>query len=375
MSDPTDAALITTPLDALHHELGARMVPFAGHSLPVQYAGGIIAEHTHTRTKASLFDVSHMGQVTLGGDAAIARLERLVPGNITGLAEGRIRYTMLTKADGGIIDDLMVGKAADHLRLVVNGARADVDLAHLRAQLGGDVSIDHHQGRALMALQGPAAATILAALNPAVAEMPFMSFLDLDIAGKPVSVSRCGYTGEDGYEISTAAEDGEAVARALLVHEDAAPAGLGARDSLRLEAGLCLYGQDIDETTTPIEAGLRWAITKRRLEAGGFAGAETIAEQAETGPKRRLVGITPEGRAPARPGVAILDADGATIGAITSGGFGATIGGPVALGYVPEDQAEPGTELSLQIRKAQVPAKVTALPFVQHHYFKSSAGS
>ncbi|MBT6094730.1 MAG: glycine cleavage system aminomethyltransferase GcvT [Rhodospirillaceae bacterium] len=375
MSKPTDATLITTPLDALHHELDARMVPFAGHSLPVQYAGGIIAEHTHTREKASLFDVSHMGQVTLSGNDAIAELESLVPGNIAGLAEGRIRYTMLTKTDGCIIDDLMVGKAADHLRLVVNGARADVDLAHLHEQLGGDVSIDHHQGRALMALQGPAAANILAALNPAAAEMAFMSFLDLDIAGKHVSVSRCGYTGEDGYEISTAAEDAEAVARALLAHEDAAPAGLGSRDSLRLEAGLCLYGQDIDETTTPIEAGLRWAITKRRLADGGFHGAKIIAEQAETGPERRLVGLLPEGRAPARPGVTILDAEGATIGTITSGGFGATIGGPVALGYVPQAHAEPGTELGLQIRKSIVPAKVTALPFVPHNYFKSSAGS
>ncbi len=373
MSDSDQATLITTPLDALHRELEARMVPFAGHALPVQYAGGIIAEHTHTREKASLFDVSHMGQVVLSGAGAIDELEKLVPGNIAGLAEGRIRYTMLTNLRGGIIDDLMVGKAGDHLRLVVNGARVDVDLAHLRDHLGNGVSIDYRQDRALMALQGPAAAAVLSALNPAVAEMPFMSFQDLVIADKTLSVSRCGYTGEDGYEISTAPEDAETVARALLDHPDVAPAGLGARDSLRLEAGLCLYGQDITEDTTPIEAGLRWSMTKKRLEAGGFMGHATINAQAEDGADRRLVGLMPEGRAPARPGVAILGADGSEIGTITSGGFGATVGGPVALGYVPTDMAEPGTQLMLQIRKSQVPATVTALPFVPHNYYKPKA--
>ncbi|MBT6093468.1 MAG: glycine cleavage system aminomethyltransferase GcvT [Rhodospirillaceae bacterium] len=373
MSNPVDETLITTPLDSLHRELGARMVPFAGHSLPVQYDGGIIAEHTHTREKASLFDVSHMGQVVLSGENAVAELEQLVPGNIAGLAEGRIRYTMLTNLRGGIIDDLMVGNAGDHLRLVVNGARADVDLAHLKDHLGKDVSIDYRQGRALMALQGPKAAAVLTGLNSVAAEMPFMSFLDFEIAGKSVSVSRCGYTGEDGYEISTMADDAEIVARALLDHADVALAGLGARDSLRLEAGLCLYGQDITEDTTPIEAGLRWSMTKKRLEAGGFMGHATINAQAESGASRRLVGLTPEGRAPARPGVAILGPDGSEIGTITSGGFGATVGGPVALGYVPIDLAESGTQLTLQIRKSQVPAIVTALPFVPHRYFKPKA--
>lgn len=362
--------LIATPLDALHRELDARLVPFAGHSLPVQYPAGIIAEHTHTRERASLFDVSHMGQVALRGEGAIDALERLVPGNIAGLAKGRIRYTMFTKADGGIIDDLMVGRADNHLRLVVNGARADVDLAHLRAEIGGEAEIEHHAGRTLMALQGPRAASVLAAHVPAVAEMAFMSFLDTEIGGAKAAISRCGYTGEDGFEISTAAEDGETVARLLLASDDVAPAGLGARDSLRLEAGLCLYGQDIDETTTPIEAGLRWTIAKSRLEAGGFAGADRIAQQAAEGPTRRLVGITPQGRAPARAGVEILDEAGNAAGVITSGGFGATIGGPVALGYVRADLAEPGTPLILQIRKSQVAASVTALPFVPHRYFK-----
>ena len=375
MSEPTTEALIKTPLDSLHQELGARMVPFAGHSLPVQYASGIITEHTHTREQASLFDVSHMGQVGLRGTDPIGALERLVPGNIEGLAVGRIRYTMLTNTAGGIIDDLMVSKTEDELRLVVNGARADVDLAHLRAELGGDVEIDYRKGRALMALQGPAASAVLSALNADVADMPFMSFIDTEVAGMAVTVSRCGYTGEDGYEISTAAGDGEALARKLLADNRVQPAGLGARDSLRLEAGLCLYGQDITEETTPIEAGLRWTITKRRLEAGGFMGAETIQAQAENGAERRLVGIQPEGRAPARAGVVIADQDGNDAGTITSGGFGATAGGPVAMGYVRTDLSEPGTKLILKIRKSEVPAEVVALPFVPHRYFSSKAGS
>lgn len=370
MDHSDTAELIATPLDRLHRELGARMVPFAGYSLPVQYAGGIIAEHTHTRTGASLFDVSHMGQVTLSGTEPAVALERLVPGNITGLAQGRIRYTMLTTTGGGIIDDLMVGNAGDHLRLVVNGARAAVDLAHLRDALDADIDIVHHAGRALMALQGPAAAATLAPLALGAADMAFMSFMDADIGGIAVTISRCGYTGEDGYEISTAAEDAEAVARLLLERPDVAPAGLGARDSLRLEAGLCLYGQDIDETTSPIEAGLEWTITKRRLAKGGFPGWQRIAGEAENGAARRLVGIRPEGRAPARAGVEITNTKGAPAGIVTSGGFGATFGGPVAMGYVRPNLAQPGTVLGLQIRKTTVPATIAPLPFVPHRYFK-----
>jgi aminomethyltransferase len=370
MEQPDATDLIATPLAGLHAELGGRMVPFAGHSLPVQYPGGIIAEHNHTRAKASLFDVSHMGQVTLTGGDAVAALERLVPGNIAGLAQGRIRYTMFTTEGGGIIDDLIAANGGDHLRLVVNGARAAVDLAHLRASLTGDVTITHHAGRALMALQGPAAASVLAGLVPAATQMLFMSFIDAEIDGIAVSISRCGYTGEDGYELSVPAEHAEAVARHLLAHPDVEPAGLGSRDSLRLEAGLCLYGQDIDEATSPIEAGLNWTITKRRLAEGGFPGWKRIAAEAEAGPKRRLVGIRPEGRAPARRGAEILDAAGNLAGVITSGGFGATFGGPVAMGYVRADLAAPGTALGLQIRKTLVPAAVAPLPFVPHRYYK-----
>lgn len=370
MSEAENETLKLTSLNALHRELGARMVAFAGHSLPVQYAGGIIAEHNHTRAKASLFDVSHMGQIVLGGSDALEELHRLVPGNIEGLGEGRIRYTMLTNAKGGIIDDLMVSKDTNHLRLVVNGSRVDVDLAHLGDELGGDTTIDYRPERALVALQGPAAATALSSLNVAIAEMSFMSFIDTKLAGKPVSISRCGYTGEDGFEISAAVGDMDELARIILDHADVEAAGLGARDSLRLEAGLCLYGQDIDDTTSPIEAGLHWTITKKRLETGGFLGANIIQNHAESGTDRCLVGLVPEGRAPARPGVAILDSDGVEIGIVTSGGFGATIEGPMALGYVPSTLSKANTKLKLQIRKSQVPATVTTLPFVPHRYFQ-----
>ena len=370
MSEAENEALKLTSLNALHRELGARMVAFAGHSLPVQYAGGIIAEHNHTRAKASLFDVSHMGQIVLGGSDSLEELHRLVPGNIEGLGEGRIRYTMLTNAKGGIIDDLMVSKDTDHLRLLVNGSRVDVDLAHLGDELGGDTTIDYRPERALVALQGPAAATALSSLNVAIAEMSFMSFIDTKLAGKPVSISRCGYTGEDGFEISAAVGDMDELARIILDHADVEAAGLGARDSLRLEAGLCLYGQDIDDTTSPIEAGLHWTITKKRLETGGFLGANIIQNHAESGTDRCLVGLVPEGRALARPGGAILDNDGAEIGIVTSGGFGATFEGPMALGYVPSTLSKANTKLKLQIRKSQVPATVTTLPFVPHRYFQ-----
>ena len=370
MSEAENETLKLTSLNALHRELGARMVAFAGHSLPVQYAGGIIAEHNHTRAKASLFDVSHMGQIVLGGSDALEELHRLVPGNIEGLGEGRIRYTMLTNAKGGIIDDLMVSKDTNHLRLVVNGSRVDADLAHLGDELGGDTTIDYRPERALVALQGPAAATALSSLNVAIAEMSFMSFIDTKLAGKPVSISRCGYTGEDGFEISAAVGDMDELARIILDHADVEAAGLGARDSLRLEAGLCLYGQDIDDTTSPIEAGLHWTITKKRLETGGFLGANIIQNHAKSGTDRCLVGLVPEGRALARPGVTILDNDGAKIGIVTSGGFGATFGGPMAIGYVPSTLSKANTKLKLQIRKSQVPATVTTLPFVPHRYFQ-----
>ncbi len=372
MADQTPEAedLKTTPLDSFHRGLGGRMVPFAGYAMPVQYTEGIIAEHNHTRDKASLFDVSHMGQIRLHGANAASALERLVPGNIEGLAPGRMRYTMLTTTDGGVIDDMMVTGEEDGLFVVVNASRFDADLPHLREHLGAGVEIEVLADRALLALQGPKAAETLGDLAPAAQAMPFMTAQRMDVGGIDALVNRCGYTGEDGFEISVAAGDAEAFAQQLLDDERAAPAGLGARDTLRLEAGLCLYGQDIDETTTPIEAGLNWTIAKRRREEGGFPGAAVIQDQLANGASRRLVGIKPDGRAPARAGTAISNSGGEPAGTITSGAFGPTVGGPVAMGYVDIASTEPGTALNLDVRGKAVPATVTALPFAPHRYFK-----
>ena len=370
MDAARDNSLRRTPLHGLHEELGARMVPFAGWSMPVQYPTGIIAEHNHTRSGVSLFDVSHMGQVSLRGGDAAAALERLVPGDIMGLAPGRMRYTQLTNEAGGIIDDLMVTRAGDHLSLVINASRSDVDLAHLRARLPGvEVEVRDH---ALLALQGPAAAAALARLAPGAAALGFMSAASFDLDGCPATVTRSGYTGEDGFEISVPAAGAERIARALLAVEGVRPAGLGARDSLRLEAGLCLYGNDIDETTTPVEAGLAWTIGKRRRAGGGFAGADTILRQLAEGAPRRLAGLLPEGRAPARAHAEIRDSSGSPVGTVTSGGFGPTAGGPVAMGYVAGAAAEPGTALAIMVRDRAVPARVTRLPFVPHRYVKKT---
>ncbi|MEK0083593.1 glycine cleavage system aminomethyltransferase GcvT [Benzoatithermus flavus] len=359
-----------TPLFDLHRELGARIVPFAGWEMPVQYKAGIIAEHLHCRAAAALFDVSHMGQVRLDGPNAAAALERLVPADIVNLAPGRARYTQLTSETGGILDDLIVSNAGDHLFLVVNAGCRDADIAHLRASLEPEVRVTELADRALLALQGPAAATVLARHAAACAELPFMGTAEMAVDGLSCRVSRLGYTGEDGYEISVAAEDAERLARMLLAHEEVQPAGLGARDSLRLEAGLPLYGHEIDTTTTPVEAGLAWSIQKRRREAGGFAGAETILRQLAEGPARKLVGIRPEGRAPAREGTEIQDPDGRTIGRITSGGFGPSVGAPVAMGYVDAAHAAPGTALNLLVRGKPLPARVAALPFVPRRYHR-----
>jgi aminomethyltransferase len=359
-------AALHTPLHDLHVELGARMVEFAGWSMPVQFAG-IIAEHTHTRAKASLFDVSHMGQVTISGPDRVAALERLVPGDIAALAPGRQRYTMLTNDAGGIIDDLMVANGDDYLFLVVNAARRVVDLARLRDNVEG---VTGFADRALLALQGPAAAAVLARLAPGVDALPFMGSGIFDIDGVTANVNRSGYTGEDGFEISVPSASAVRVARRLLAEPGVTPAGLGARDTLRLEAGLCLWGHDIDETTTPIEAGLAWTIGKRRREAGGYPGADVIARQLAEGPKRRLVGIKLDGRAPAREHTQITDASGAPIGTVTSGGYGPTIGGPIALGYVGAAHAQPGTSVGLTVRGAALPGQVVKLPFVPHRYAK-----
>jgi len=360
---PDDDDLRRVPLDALHRALGARMVPFAGYAMPVQYPTGVLAEHTHTRTRASLFDVSHMGPVRLTGAAAAASLERLVPGAIRTLKAGRQRYTLLLNDAGGILDDLMVANAGDHLFAVLNAACKAGDMAHIRHH-APDLTVTALDDHALLALQGPESGAVLAALAPAVADMRFMDARALAIQGAPCFVTRSGYTGEDGFEICIPADAAERLARALLDHEAVAPAGLGARDSLRLEAGLCLYGSDIDATTTPVEADLAWTLGKRRIEAADFPGAETILAQMKGGAPRRRVGLRPEGRAPARAGTVIHEPDGgAAVGAVTSGGFGPTVGGPVAMGYVPPDLAAPGTRLDLMVRGKALPARVAPLPF------------
>lgn len=369
-----DTSLLRTPLYDLHVELGARMVPFAGYDMPVQYPLGVLKEHLHTRARAGLFDVSHMGQVRLRGasiDAVIQALEALVPGDIAALAPGRIRYTMFTNDAAGILDDLMVTRFEDHLYVVINAGCKTEDLAHLKAGLPADVTIDYLGDDAgLLALQGPEAAAVMARLLPEAATMGFMSARAAMIDGIPVQISRSGYTGEDGFEISVGAADAEKLARLLLAQDGVEAIGLGARDSLRLEAGLCLYGHDIDTTTNPVEAALTWTISKRRKTDGGFPGAAVVQAQLASGPTRRRVGILPEGKAPAREHTEIQDLSGNRIGEITSGGFGPTAGGPVAMGYVDAGSAAVGTPVQLIVRGKALPAKVAAMPFAPHRYFK-----
>jgi aminomethyltransferase len=360
--------VLRTPLYGLHVELGGKMVPFAGYDMPVQYPKGILAEHNRTRAQAGLFDVSHMGQVRLSGADVAAALERLVPGDIAALPAGKVRYTMFTGPQGGILDDLMVSSAGDHLFLVVNASRKAQDIAHMRAHLGAGVAVEPLEDRALLALQGPAAAAVIARLAPQAAAMGFMEFASLTIDGANCFVTRSGYTGEDGFEISVPAAQSEAFARRLLAEPEVAPAGLGARDSLRLEAGLCLYGSDIDESTSPIEADLLWTISRRRREQGGFPGADPILRQLREGTARRRVGIKPFDKAPARAHTEITDAAGRKIGEVTSGGFGPTLGGPLAMGYVETAFAAPGSEIQLVVRGTPRPAQVVALPFVAHRY-------
>jgi aminomethyltransferase len=353
-----------SPLDALHRRLGARMVPFAGWSLPVHYQG-TLAEHQAARSGAALFDVSHMGQVSLAGPDAAPALEALVPGDIRGLAPGRQRYTMFLNAEGGILDDIMVANHGDRLLLVVNAARAEADIALMRAALPG---LTVHGDRALLALQGPQAAAVLSGLAPAVADMPFMGVATLDIAGAVCWVSRSGYTGEDGYEISVPAVAAERIAEALLDAVETTPAGLAARDTLRLEAGLCLYGNDIDESTSPIEASLAWTIPQRRRQAADFRGAAAVNAQLAHGPARRRVGLRLSGRAPARAGAVIVDGQGREAGHVTSGTFAPSLGSPIAMGYVPTDLSADSTELGLLIRGQLHPARVVKMPFVPHRF-------
>lgn len=371
-----DEQTLKTPLYDLHVSLGARVVPFAGYEMPVQYPAGIIAEHGATRTAAGLFDVSHMGQAILRGDDPAASFERLVPGDIAGLDVGRMRYTLLLNDTGGIRDDLMVTRidenGAPALFLVVNAACKDADFEHIATSLAGEARLEVLYDHALLALQGPKAEAVLAELAPACRDLVFMQGAAMTIGDVDAYVTRSGYTGEDGYEISLPGAAAAALAEQLLANDEVTPVGLGARDSLRLEAGLCLYGHDIDETTTPIEAGLVWAVGKRRRESADFPGAQTILGQLNEGPGRRRVGLQPEGRAPVREGALIRNSAGAETGLVTSGGFGPTVGGPVAMGYVATADAVAGTELSIELRGRTVAATVADLPFVPANYKRAS---
>lgn len=366
-SEATTSKPRRTVLYALHKELGGKMVDFAGWEMPVQYPAGIMAEHNHCREHAALFDVSHMGQLTLTGPDVAKKLESLVPADIVNLPVGKSRYTFFTNAEGGILDDLIVTNAGDYLYVVVNASMREQDVAHMKTHLN-DVELVELSQQALIAIQGPKAIDIVSALCSKVADMTFMESIESVIGGVPARLSRLGYTGEDGFEISVASEHADAVARLLLSHEHCQPAGLGARDSLRLEAGLCLYGNDIDTQTTPVEASLLWAIQKRRRTEGGFPGDSIIQQQIAEGAHRKLVGIRPSGRVPARHGAPVCDEQGTVIGEVTSGGFGPTFGAPVAMGYVDSAHAKSDTPIMLSIRNKLYPAHVCALPFVAQSY-------
>jgi aminomethyltransferase len=360
-----------TSLHGMHVALGAKMVPFAGYEMPVQYPPGVMKEHLHTRQAAGLFDVSHMGQVVLRGDGAAEALERLVPVDVQGLAEGRQRYAFFTNDDGGIEDDLMIANRGDHLFLVVNAARKEADLARLRGALEpAGITVKLLENRALLALQGPQAEAVLAEHHPAVTDMRFMDVATIPLGGAECWVSRSGYTGEDGFEISVPQAAAEDLARALLADDRVEPIGLGARDSLRLEAGLCLYGHDIDGATTPAAARLGWAIQKVRREggtrAGGFPGADLVLAELHEGAAMARVGLRPDGRAPMREDTPLFDSEDADapVGEVTSGGFGPSVGAPVAMGYVPRPLAEPGTRLWGEVRGKRLPVTVAKLPFV-----------
>ncbi|MGR3700465.1 MAG: glycine cleavage system aminomethyltransferase GcvT [Paracoccaceae bacterium] len=369
--------LLHLPLEALHVELGAKMVPFAGYSMPVQYGLGVMKEHQHTRAAAGLFDVSHMGQVILRGPdyAAVAlAFETLVPVDVAGLGVNRQRYGYFTNDAGGIEDDLMLANRGDHLFVVINAACKSADIALMRAGLPSGITLEVIEDRALLALQGPLAEDVLATLNPAARTMRFMDVATMDLAGAECWVSRSGYTGEDGYEISVPNDAADSLARALLADARVEAIGLGARDSLRLEAGLCLYGHDIDAQTSPIEAGLGWAIQKVRrrggARAGGFPGADRILSELDGTAPRARVGLLPEGRAPMREGVELFatETGGTPIGRVTSGGFGPTVGAPVAMGLIARDHAATGTRLYGDVRGKRLPVTVVALPFTPANF-------
>lgn len=376
MSDTsTDTPILHTPLYDLHVELGAKMVPFAGYAMPVQYPTGIIKEHTHTRTLAGLFDVSHMGQVRLVGADAAAALETLVPVDIIDLPVGMQRYALFTNEAGGVMDDLMVANAGnDSLFVVVNAACKAQDIAHMQQHLAGRCTVEVLDDRALLALQGPAAGAVMARLAPKSADMIFMNFTTVTLAGVECYISRSGYTGEDGFEISVPADQAEALARELLAQPEVLPIGLGARDSLRLEAGLCLYGHDLDVHTSPVESSLLWALSKpRRADGerpGGYPGADVILGQIANGVAKKRVGLRPNSRVPVREGAELVDAAGRVVGVVTSGGFGPTLEAPVAMGYVETALAQPGTALSALVRGKPVPVEVVRTPFVAQRYYR-----
>ena len=372
----TEETLKTTPLTDLHIELGARMVPFAGYSMPVQFPLGVKQEHQHTRSQAGLFDVSHMGQLLLKGKAAAEALEALVPVDIIDLPVGKQRYALFTNEQGGIIDDLMVANHGEGvLYLVVNAARKECDLSHLAAHLPDTVKIETLDDRALIALQGPKAVEVLARLQPEVSSMVFMDNRAMNIAGAECFVSRSGYTGEDGFEISVPSAEAAGLVKALLAEPEVESIGLGARDSLRLEAGLCLYGHDIDTTTTPLEASLIWAISKSRradgARPGGFLGDSVILDQiANKGWSRKRVGLKGEGRAPVREGARLFSETGEHIGTVTSGTYGPSVGAPVAMGYVKTPFCVLDTVVYAEVRGKKLPMTVSRMPFLEPGYYR-----
>jgi len=373
-NDTVDSGLSRTVLYDLHVELGGKMVPFAGYEMPVQYPQGIMKEHLHTREQAGLFDVSHMGQVKLMGEGRAAALETLVPVDVIGLGANRQRYGLFTNDAGGIRDDLMITNAGDHLFVVVNAACKEQDIAHMRESIGDRCEVQALDDRALLAIQGPAAGAVMARIAPDTRNMVFMDAASVEVAGIPCFVARSGYTGEDGFEISVPEDRAAELAHTLLHQPEVKPIGLGARDSLRLEAGLCLYGHDIDTDTSPVEGSLLWAMQKVRRpggeRAGGFPGADVVARHLAEGVARKRVGLLPQTRVPVREGAELVDGEGTTVGRVTSGGFGPTIGGPVAMGYVPSELAAVGTELQAMVRGKPQPAVVAKTPFVPQRYYR-----
>jgi aminomethyltransferase len=371
--------LLHTPLHALHLRLGARMVPFAGYAMPVQYPAGLMAEHRQCREKAALFDVSHMGQLKLLGADAAAALETLVPVDVMGLGEGKQRYAFFTNDSGGLLDDLMITRPAAGSRfgdlfLIVNAGCKDADTVHLQTNIGHRCQVVPLPDRALLALQGPQAVAALSRLHPGVAQLVFMTGAEFELAGAHCFVTRSGYTGEDGFEISVPAEHAVTLAEALLAQGEVAPAGLGARDTLRLEAGLCLYGQDINETTSPIEAGLNWAVQKVRrpggARAGGYPGAAVIESHLAGAAPSKRVGLIGLERVPVREGAAIVDAHGRKLGTVTSGTLAPTVNQPIAMAYLPLDHALPQHEVYAEVRGKRLPMRVSPMPFNPHNYFR-----